>query len=206
MHLDPGSVELDLDRGGHAVAEDRERCGDIGRRRRQHRHDGHPDGQPHGLDVGERAGQGEVCRAPERPGQHHRAPDRLGRHTGGDRERIGDDSRQRPDADLAEEHPGEVILLVGGRLGPERDDLALAGGGRARATRVGEAGDGRVDGSNGQRRLGCGRHREVTDRAEADPELALPRRRHEEADRGLDLGRLDPTQELGEERDLGRPG
>ena len=69
---------------------------------------------PDRFDVGLGARQREVCRLPEGPCEHDRTADGLGRHTGGLGDCIGEDTRERSDADFAEEDPGEELLLCSG--------------------------------------------------------------------------------------------
>ena len=200
--LDPGAVQLPLDRGLPHPLHGRL---DAGRGRGQHRLEGAADLEvelAQGRDAG---GQGGLGHRAEGPAQHHGPP-----HLGpGDPGGLGDGLDHHPLqgalAELARQQADQEALLGGGRppeqLANQPPPLGLRPGPGQPADPL----EGGVDLGHGQggpgRRVGG-----VAQGRPADPDLALAQVAGEERHRRVDLARLQAPQARRQPLHLGQAG
>jgi hypothetical protein len=126
VHLQPGAIELRLDRRLPRDADRLRRRRRGARKHRQHRHTGR---ESDILQV--RPGQCEPGRLAHISGEHGRAAYGRRRRAGRGRDGIEDDGVQRTCAHVTQEHAGEEVLLVGRGQPEQLCERGGAGGCRA---------------------------------------------------------------------------
>ncbi len=203
VHLDPGPVELVLQRG---LTQLRERRVHVLRRLREHRLD-----RPEQLDPepreGPRApGEGRLSHEPQVSGGHHRAPHALAGDPRGAGGRLDRHALQRPLAQLAQHQAGQETLLARRGTGEQVAEQTHLLPRRSRARRIRNALQRPVNlpeferGGRGAP-LGHG----LPHGGNADTHATLRQRAGEVDDGGRDLLGRETPKEGGQELDLLQP-
>ena len=203
VHLDPGAIQLELDR---RAAEIPDRGADAVRRVGQHRLDRRerPDDErgQRGFAFDERrAGDGCQRSREHRGAPHGRWPDvrRAGN-------RLHQHAFERPLPQLAEQQPCEEVLLVFGRPFEQAPQRFGARPSRPGSRERRDLDEGVVDIRELER--GVRRRRRVArcdDRGGADADAPLPRRAAQERNHGLDFLSRSLAKEVGEPFHLLQP-
>ena len=157
-------------------------------------------GQP-GLALGEgdRGHRGEVA------GEHGGPPHRRGGQRRGPSDGVGHEARERALPELAEQQPADQL---GFGLGGRREQRGQAGAAGARRSRAGERGEvveRGVEVAHGEDRARGGLDVDLADGRPPDTDAALAGRACQQRDRGHHLVGRQPGEQVGEQRDLGRP-
>lgn len=202
VDLHPDPVELPLDRRRTDPAQRRV---DIGRALREHRpqaaaHLQVEPGQP-GSPVPQRRGGHD----PEITPQHQGPADTRGRYLGGPRHGLDHNSFESALARFAGQQTAQEVLLNGGRFGEQPSQQQPSATGRARARLGADALEQRIHRPDRQRRC-FRRRREIPQTGPTHADLALHQPAGQERDGDRHVVGAGPAQDLGQRRDLHRPG